>query len=154
MKKISRENLIGWFWKVLPFIITAGAVWYLSSFGTTGTIHFYIFISFVAIIFLPFSTAVVCMIRAIISAKMLGVPLNSKTSEPQLRKLGQRAEKWMAITLFNALAAFLVISLMAINSVKAERKRAPLQIVKINQPNRMSEGSAINKDLSVLDIIV
>lgn len=154
MSKISREKLIGWLWNILPFIITAGAVWYLLNCRTTDTNYFYIFISFVIIILLPFSAAVVCMIRAIVLAQILGIALNSKTSEPQLRKLSQKAEKWMAITLFNALGAFLIISLMAIGSVKAERKKAPLQIVKINQPKRMSEGSEVDKDLYVLDIIV
>ncbi len=154
MNETSKEKLINLFWGILPFIITAGVVWYLSSYDTKDITYFSIFILFSAIILLPFSTAVVCMARAIILAKILEIPLNAETSYPQLRRLSQRAERWMAVTLFNALAAFLIISLIAVNSVKAERKEAPLKIVKVNQPKSLSEGSDINRDLNVLDAIV
>ncbi|MBN1787573.1 MAG: hypothetical protein JW806_04180 [Sedimentisphaerales bacterium] len=154
MGENSKEKSVNLLWKILPFVITASAVCYLLTFETTDKVYFYTFVALVAVILWPFSVAVICMIRAIILAKILGVSLNAKTTEPRLRKFGQRAEKWMAITLFNALAAFLIISLMAVNFVKAERKERPLEIIKSNQPIRLSEGSEIDKDLNTFDKIM
>ena len=154
MNETSKEKWIDLFWKILPFIITASVVWHLSNYDTRDTTYFSIFISFVAIILLPFSAAVICTLRAIILTKIFKIPLSAKTSDPQLKELGRKAEKWMAVTLFNALAAFLVISLIAVNFVRAERKESPLEIVKVNQPKSLSEGSDIDKNLNFLDTVV
>jgi hypothetical protein len=148
----QKKLLRSLFWIVLPFAITCCFIILVLRYKTDDPTYWFIFLPAVILCVFPFSIVVSYFLRMRIKAKLLKIPSGAELINPEIRQLSTKAAKWGMIAILTWICVFLIISGIAITSIKKERSQS--QVVRIERSDALSKGSPKYAILHTLDMAI